>query len=374
MLVGMQIRLIPNKNQVKQFIQFCGTARFIYNTCLSYKVLTYTTQNKILSEQDCRKYIQELKKTEQYAWINETPEAISKMAIHDLFTAYKRFYNGISNFPKFKKKNQSTQSFYQRIDRFKQVDISHVKITGIKTLVKCSKYIIPQKIYDTRIIFDGKYWYLCYKYDKQIQNINNSQEIIGVDLGIKNLAICSNGKIYPNINNKSKIKKLEHHKKHLQKCMFRKYKQNNNQYNKTKNILKIEQRIRLLDRKIHNIRHTYIHTVTSNLVKTKPKAIIIEDLNIKQMIKNKYLSKAILDQAFYKCRKQLEYKGQLYNIQIIIANRFFPSSKRCFQCGYIKKDLQLNERIYLCPICNTKIDRDYNASLNLKQYYFIKNI
>lgn len=371
MLIAHTIRLKPTKSQIEKFLQYSSTARFAYNECLAYKISQYKLGNKT-NIQDCIKHIQELKATDKYAWIKETPESITKQAIKDLDKAYKNFFKqGNKGFPKFKKKSKCKVAFYQRTDKFRQIDDTHIKITGIKEYVKCSKCNIPNKVLNTRVSFDGKYWYLSYTFEKDIDNSPNTDEIIGVDLGIKNLAKCSNGREYSNINKTKIVKDLEKRKKRLQRQVSRKYETNKqgSKYVKTNNIIKLEQQIKLIDRRLKNIRETYIHTMTKELVRTKPKAIVIEDLNVRGMLKNRHLSKAIQQQEFRKCRTQLEYKCGLYNIELVVAARYFPSSKRCSCCGAIKSDLKLKDRIYHCNICGIELDRDFNASINLRQYY-----
>lgn len=371
MQISRKIRLKPTKAQIEKFIQFSGTARFAYNECLAYKISQYKL-GKQINVQGCIKHIQELKAKDDFAWMQETPEAITKQAIKDLDKAYKFFFKrGNKGFPKFKKKGKCKISFYQRIDKFRQIDNTHIKITGIKEPVKCSKCDIPDKVVNTRVSFDGKYWYLSYTYDKSIDTTPNTDEIIGIDFGIRDLAICSNGNIYSNINKTKIVKNLEKRKKRLQRKVAKKYQLNKqgNKFVKTENIKKLEQQIRIIDRRLKNIRETYIHTMTKDLVRTKPKAIVIEDLNVSGMIENRHLSKEIQQQEFRKCRTQLEYKCQLNNIELIVANRYFPSSKRCSCCGGIKKDLRLKDRIYHCDYCGIDLDRDFNASKNLEQYY-----
>lgn len=217
MQVAQKIRLRPTKAQIEKFLQFSGTARFTYNECLAYRISQYEQGNQT-NIQDCIKHIQELKATEEYAWIKETPEAVTKQSIKDLDKAYKNFFKrGNKGFPKFKKKGKCTVGFYQRTDKFKQLDNTHVKITGIKEPIKCSKCQIPTKVVNTRVTFDGKYWYLSYTYEKGIDTSPNTDEIVGIDLGIKALAVCSNGKIYDNINKDKVIKQLEKRKKRLQR-------------------------------------------------------------------------------------------------------------------------------------------------------------
>ena len=192
---------------------------------------------------------------------------------------------------------------------------------------------------------------------------------LGIDLGVKDLAICSDGTIYKNINKTHSVRKIEKRLKRLQKQVSRKYEKNRQgkEYVKTKNILKLEKKIQLIHRKLANIRNNYLHQTTTSIVKTKPYRIVIEDLNVKGMMKNKHLSDAVRKQGFYELRRQLEYKCQSKGIALVIADRWYPSSRKCSCCGAIKKDLKLSDRVYKCD-CGLEIDRDFNASLNLANY------
>ena len=183
------------------------------------------------------------------------------------------------------------------------------------------------------------------------------------------MAVCSNGMVFKNINKTNQIKKLEKRLKHLQRKVSKKYESNKKggRYLKTNNIKDLEKRINKLHRKLKNIRLDYTHKCTSTIVKTKPCRIVMEDLNIKGMIKNKHLSKAIQQQNLYKFIRQIEYKCEWNNIDFVQVDRFYPSSKMCSNCGNIKKDLKLSDRIYKCE-CGLTIDRDFNASLNLANY------
>ena len=201
-------------------------------------------------------------------------------------------------------------------------------------------------------------------------SINISRnEGIGIDLGIKDLAICSDNYKYQNINKSQKIKQLEKKKRRLQRFISRKYLKNKkgDSYCKTSNIVKSEKKLLKVNHKLTNIRQNYLHQVTSEIIKREPSFICLEDLNVKGMMKNRHLSKAIQEQGFYEFRRQIEYKSKWNNVTVIIADRFFPSSKLCICCGKIKKDLKLSDRIYKCE-CGNVIDRDYQASLNLKRY------
>ena len=225
------------------------------------------------------------------------------------------------------------------------------------------------KYMNPRFKYDGLNWYITVGIEYEDSATLPSNEGIGIDLGIKDLAICSDGNTYKNINKSQKVKKLEKRKRRLQRSVSRKYKKNKKggSYCKTSNIIKSEKELLKLNRRLTNIRQNYLHQTTSEIVKREPSFICIEDLNVKDMMKNRHLSKAVQQQCFGEFRRQIEYKSAWNNIPVIIADRFFPSSKLCSCCGNIKKDLKLSDRIYKCE-CGNVIDRDYQASLNLKRY------
>lgn len=303
--------------------------------------------------------------------VNEVGSNVIKQSAKDLCNAYKRFFNHLSNKPKFKKKNHSN-SFYVNYESMRKTKkgVRCEKIGDIKTSERLPKLKKDKYYLNPHIVFDGKYYYITFGIKIDIKPKENTKEIIGIDLGIKSFAVCSNGLVYKNINKTYTVKKLNKRLKYLQGKVSKKYLKNKkgNYYIKTNNILKIEHKIKLLNRKIKNIRENYIHQITTYLVKTKPCKIVIEDLNIKGMLKNKHLSKAISEQGFYKFINILKYKCEWNNIELLKADRFYPSSKLCSHCGNIKKDLRLKDRIYNCNICGLVIDRDFNASLNLANY------
>ena len=192
---------------------------------------------------------------------------------------------------------------------------------------------------------------------------------MGIDLGIKDLAICSDGKTYRNNNKTERAKKLEKRKRRLQRSISRKYEKNKKgvSYCKTSNIIKSEKELLKLNHKLTNIRQNYLHQTTTDIIKRKPSFIVLEDLNVSGMMKNRHLSKAVQQQKLHEFRRKIEYKSEWNGIKVVIADRFFPSSKMCSCCGNIKKDLKLSDRIYRCE-CGNVIDRDYQAALNLKRY------
>lgn len=218
------------------------------------------------------------------------------------------------------------------------------------------------------ISFDGKYWYLSYTEDvePQVNELPEYTDGVGIDLGIKTLATVSDGTIVPNIKTFRRVRILNKRLKRLQRKVSRKYLINKcNKHNKTRNIIKLERQIKLIYRSLKNIRINHIRKFVSDIVKKQPQYIAIEDLNVKGMLKNKYLSKDISNCAFYTIREQLIRKAKERHIAVRLVDRFYPSSKTCSNCSHYKKDLKLNQRVYYCPNCYTKIDRDFNASLNI---------
>ena len=322
-----------------------------------------------------------MKKHKEYQWLSKISNNVTKQAIKDACNSYKRFFKGLSKYPKFKSKKNSKQSFYQ--DGVKiQFTNTHVKVEGFTMSHRKNKQKlnwiklrekgrIPTncKYMNPRITYDGLHWFVSVSIEVE-DNINLPQnEGIGIDLGLKDLAICSDGHTYKNVNKTQKVKKVEKRKRRLQRSISRKYNMNKRgeSYKKTSNIIKREKELLKLSKRLTNIRHNHLHQITSGIVKRKPSFICIEDLNVSGMMKNKHLSKAIQQQGFYEFRRQIEYKSNWNNIPVILADRFFPSSKLCSCCGMINKDLKLSDRIYQCD-CGNIIDRDYQASLNLKQY------
>ncbi len=381
MIKTIRVMLIPNNKQKTKLFQYANTARFIYNWTIAKEQENYKNGGKFISDGDLRKEITQLKKTDEYAWLNNVSNNVAKQAIKDACNAYKRFFRGQSKFPKFKSRKYSTPSFYQDNVKIKFTD-THVKVEGFSGSKKKNKQKlnwirlaehgrVPTDCNYTnpRIKYDGINWWITVGIEYKRVMKNSSKDGVGIDLGIKDLAICSDGHKYQNINKTQIVKNLEKRKRRLQRSISRKYEKNKevNRYCKTNNIIKSEKELLKLNHKLTNIRHNYLHQTTSEIIKREPSFICIEDLNVKGMMKNRHLSKAIQQQGFYKFRKQIEYKAKWNNIPVIIADRFFPSSKLCSCCGNIKKDLKLSDRIYKCE-CGNVIDRDYQAALNLKRY------
>ncbi len=381
MIKSIKVRLNPNNKQLTKLLQYAGCARFAYNWAISREQDNYKQGSKFLSDSELRKEFTQLKKQSEYQWLNEVSNNVTKQAIKDACNTYKKFFKGQCKYPKFKSKKHSTPSFYQDNIKIQFTD-THVKVEGFSMSKKqnkqklnwiklCEKGRIPTdcKYMNPRFTYDGLYWYVSVGIEEDDNTTLPSNEGIGIDLGIKDLAICSDRNTYKNINKTQTVKKLEKRKRRLQRSISRRYEKNKKgvSYCKTSNIIKREKELLKLNHRLTNIRQNYLHQTTSEIVKREPSFICIEDLNVSGMMKNKHLSKAVQQQGFREFRRQIEYKSAWNNILVIIADRFFPSSKLCSCCGKIKKDLKLSDRIYKCE-CGNIIDRDYQAALNLKMY------
>ena len=376
MIVSRRLRLKPTKKQEEWLKQNCGVARFIYNYSLSMKRDAYEDEGISLGQKEIMREITDMKYTPEYSWLQGYNSETIKQAVKDMLSAYKMFFKrGNKGFPKFKRKGKCKEGFYVRYDKIYSKDETHIKFPNLKEPMKISEKCFIEKgtILNPRVSFDGKYWYLSFSYEFKPLDLELTDEVIGIDLGIKKLAVCSNGVSYKNINKDRVVINLEKRKARLQRKFSRAYEKNKqgNNFVKTNNIKKYEKRLKLICRRLSNIRKTYIHTVTSKIVKTKPSSIVIEDLGISNMMKNKHLNKAIQEQLWYFFRQCLTYKCKFYgDILLKVASRSYPSSKKCNNCGHIKKFLSLSERIYHCDYCGFTINRDLNASLNLRDLAF----
>lgn len=367
-MITKKVRIKPTKQQEVQLYKSSGTARFIYNWVLGKQQENYKKGNKFIPDSVLRKEITQLKKTEDFKWLNGVSNNIPKQAVKDACNSYKRFFKGQAKFPKFKSKKKTKPSFYNDTQKLK-VKEKLVLLEKVGWIRTSEQLPTDTKYYNPRITFDGKYWYISVSIEEENKYEELTDESLGIDLGIKELAICSDGTIYGNINKTVKVKKLEKRLRRLQRKVSRKYQNNKkgDMFVKTCNIIKLEKQIKLLQRRLSNIRKNHLHQTTSSIVKTKPRRIVIEDLNVKGMMKNRHLAKAIQNQGFYEFRRQLEYKCKKSGIELIIVDRFFPSSKTCSNCGTINKDLKLSDRIFNCE-CGFSLDRDLNASINLANY------
>ncbi|SKA81757.1 putative transposase [Caloramator quimbayensis] len=390
MIKTYKVMLLPNNKQKTKLFECAGVARWAYNWALEQQQINYKNGGKFLDDKVLRKRLTELKQEEKYKWLNDYSNNITKQAIKDACIAYKNFFEGRAKFPKFKSKKKSKQSCYQDTDKVVITD-THIKLEKLTTSRKKNKQKLNWvklgetgripigkniKYSNPRITFDGLNWWLSIGVEENSKQDNiQCSEGIGIDLGVKDLAIVSTGQKFKNINKSSKLKKLEKRLKRLQRKLSKKYELNKIQtegggyrYRKTKNIKKLELLVLKTQRRLKNIRHDYIHKITASLVRTKPEYVVMESLNTCGMLKNRKLSKSVQEQAFYEFKRQMEYKCELSGIKFILADRFYPSSKTCSRCGSVKDNLSLSERVFVCDKCGYVIDRDLNASINLKNY------
>lgn len=392
MLRGMKIALELTDEQEQQMWKSAGTARWCYNYAITkakehyLKNLEDKNLPKTLSEGTIRKELTVLKNT-THPWLKEVGSNVIKQAVKDWGEARNRFFKGLGKAPKYKSKVTSKPSFYVNYESLRRVNggFRGEKLGFVKTRQSLPK--IPKGSYykNPRISFDGKYWYLSFSYEVPTISVELTDLVIGVDLGLKTLATLSTGEFIENINKNHKVKQLEKQLRREQRHLARQLHANTKGYLMTanggqkpiykrsldlcSNIQATKRKIRLLYRKLASIRLNHIHQTTSYLVKQLPKGIVIEDLNVQGLMKNKHLAKHIQNALFYEFRRQLEYKCLQYGIELVVAERFYPSSKTCSYCGCIKSDLKLNDRVYKCDSCGLEKDRDLNAAENLAYYF-----
>lgn len=393
MLRGMKIALDLTDDQEQQMWKSVGVARWSYNYAITrckeqyLKHLEDKTLPKTLTEGQIRKELTVLKNT-THPWLKEVGSNVIKQAVKDWNDARNRFFKGLGKAPKYKSRNTSKPSFYVNYEQLRRVSggFRGEKLGFIKTKEPLPKIPKGTHYKNPRISFDGKHWYLSFSYEVPEISVELTDLVIGVDLGIKNLATLSTGEFIENINKSRRVKQLEKQLRREQRHLARQLQANTKGYLTTEkgsrkpiykrplelcsNIQETKRKIKLIYRKLHSIRMNHIHHTTSYLVKQLPKGIVIEDLNVRGMLKNRHLAKHIKDAMFYEFRRQLEYKCLQYSIYLVVADRFYPSSKTCSYCGNIKSELNLNERVYKCDSCSLKKDRDLNAAENLAYYFY----
>lgn len=382
LLKSYKTEINPTLQQKQIINRTIGVCRYVYNFYLAYNQEIHNTNKSFVSGMDFSKWLNNefVPNNPEFAWIKEVSSKSVKQSIMNAERAFKNFFKGKSKFPKFKKKDKSNVKMY-----FVKTDARviipcerhRIKIPTLGWVQLKEKGYIPTNsqihtIKSGTISCKAGRYYVSVLVEQEIpQTIECDDYGIGVDLGVKDFAICSNGKTYKNINKSSRIRKIEKKLKREQRSLSRKYDNNIKQSKKKgvatqQNIKKQKLKVQKLHQKLYNIRTDYINKIISELVKTKPMWITIEDLNVSGMMKNRHLSKAIGQQKFYEFRIKLTTKCLENGIELRVVNRFFPSSKTCHNCGCIKTDLKLSDRIYHCDKCGCIEDRDYNASLNLR--------
>ena len=383
MIKTIRVMLIPNNQQRTRLFQFAGSARFAYNWALEQEKQNYEAGGKFLSDYELRKLFTQLKQEPSKQWLYTISNNVCKQAIKDAVIAYQKFFKGLAQHPKFKSRKRNRPSFYVDPVKIKFTG-THVKLESIAQskrksrqranwfrLAEHDRIPTTASYSNPRISFDGLNWYLTVGIECEApEAVPSTNDGIGIDLGVKDLAICSTGHVYKNINKSSRVRRLKKKLRRLQRKISRKYEKNKKggSYQKTRNIVRSERRLLRITHRLTNIRTNYMHQVTTELVKREPSFIVLEDLNVSGMMKNRYLARAVQEQKLAEFYRIMQYKCNWHGIRLITADRFYASSKLCSVCGHKKPDLKLSDRIYRCEHCGTVIDRDYNASLNLYHY------
>ena len=378
MIKSYKIRLYPTKEQEQLMWKHVGSCRFIWNWMLTKQEELYKQGEKHLSAFDMINLISPIKKQEEYKWLSDVSNNSLVTICRDLDKAYKKFFKKTSGFPKYKSKKKSKPNFPIRtnflyLKNNKVLNIEKIGKVRYKTDFVFEYGRNACKFTNARISYINGKWMLSFGMECENQAHELNDVSMGIDLGVKDLAIVEyNGEplVFHNINKSKQMRNIGKRLRHLQRSISRKYEANRTgkKYNKTKNIEKQEERLRKLRARQSNIRRNYIHQTTHKLVSLLPKRIVMEGLNVQGMMKNRHLSKAVQEQCFYEFIRQMEYKCAWNGIELVKADRFYPSSKTCSGCGCIKKDLKLSDRTYHCDDCGLVIDRDYNAAINLSRY------
>jgi len=367
MLRAVKIRLYPNKEQATMINKLLGCYRVVYNQCLNRKIESYKNDGTTENLSTLGQFVHhELLKNDNFIWLREQNTKVLKQAVKDMLSAYKNFFEQHSGFPKFKSKHNNKQSCRFELGAISKrnvytdykISLANIKNVEFRCNKKYAEYLekykncirqatlkrLPCGEYYLSILVDGDLMH-------QVKETNNN---IGIDLGVKDFVITSEGEVFDNLHfKKSETKKI----KKLQKQLSRKQKGSNNR-NKAR--IKLSKAYKKIDDK----KQYYLHSVSNSLI-DENQVICMEDLNVKGMVKNHNLAESISEMNFGEFRRMLEYKANWYNRKIVFVDRFYPSSKTCHNCGYINKNLTLNDRQWVCPQCGEVIERDYNAALNI---------
>ena len=376
MLKSFKTEINPTEEQKARIRRTIGTCRYVYNFYLGHNKALHDNGEKFMTGKDFSLWLNNeyIPNNPDKTWIREVYSKAVKKSIEDGCTAFTRFFKHQSDFPKFKKKGKSDVKMYFVRNNPKdcQCERHRLKIPTLGWVrIKEKGYIPTTKDgymikSGTVSVKAGRFYVSVLVEIPDINIDNNSNEGIGIDLGLKDFAIVSNGKTYRNINKSAGLKKLEKQLIREQRSLSRKYENlKKGESTQRANIQKQKLKVQKLHHKMDNIRTDYINKTIAEIVKTKPSYITIEDLNVKGMMKNRCLSKAVASQKFYEFRTRLKAKCDENGIELRVADRFYPSSKTCHHCGSVRKNLKLSDRIYRCE-CGYVADRDLNAALNLK--------
>ena len=376
MLKSFKTEINPTQEQKSRINRTIGTCRYVYNFYLAYNKELHDNGKKFMTGKSFSVWLNNeyIPNHPDKAWIKDAYSKAVKKSIEDGCTAFTRFFKHQSAFPNFKKKGRSDVKMYFVKNNPKDCacERHRIKIPTLGWVRLKEKGYIPTtkdgwKIKSGTVSIKADRYYVSVLVEiPDTQAVNKSNDGIGIDLGLKDLAILSNGKTYKNINKSARLKKLEKQLRREQRCLSRKYEnRKKGEVTQRANIQKQKLKVQKLHHKIDNIRTDYINKIIAEIVKTKPSYITIEDLNVSGMMKNRHLSKAVASQKFYEFRTKLKAKCDGNGIELRVVDRFYPSSKLCHCCGQIKKDLKLSDRVYRCS-CGYVEDRDFNAALNLR--------
>ena len=367
MLRAIKIRLYPNATQATQINKLLGCYRVVYNQCLARKIKSYE-ENKVTENRTTLGHFvhHELLKDDNFIWLNEQNTKVLKQAVIDMLTAYKNFFERHTGYPKFKNKKDNKQSCRFELGAISKrnvytdykLSLANIKNVNFKCNKKYVDYLQKHKNNIRQATLSklpcGEYW-LSILVDGDLNRVpKQTKECVGIDLGIKDFIVTSDGEVFENLH----FKKNESQRIiKLQKQLSRKQKGSNNR-NKT--------RIKLAKvyKKITDKKQYYLHQITNYLI-DENQVICMEDLNVKGMLRNHKLAESIQELNFGEFRRMLEYKAKWYGRHLVFVDRFYPSSKTCNECGYVNKTLKLSDRVWICPDCGKIIERDYNAALNI---------
>ena len=376
MLKSFKTEINPTQEQKSQINRTIGTCRYVYNFYIAYNKELHDRGEKFMTGKSFSVWLNNeyIPNHPDKAWIKDVYSKAVKKSIEDGYTAFTRFFKHQSAFPNFKKKGRSDVKMYFVKNNPKDCacERHRIKIPTLGWVRLKEKGYIPAakdgwKIKSGTVSVKADRYYVSVLAEiPDTRTVNNSNDGIGIDLGLKDFAILSNGKTYKNINKSARLKKLEKQLRREQKSLSRKYENlKKGEVTQRANIQKQKLKVQKLHHKTDNIRTDYINKIIAEIVKTKPSFITIEDLNVSGMMKNRHLSKAVASQKFYEFGTRLKAKCNDNGIELRVVDRFYPSSKLCHCCGQIKKDLKISGRIYRC-VCGYVEDRDFNASLNLR--------
>ncbi len=385
MLKAYKIEIKPTNKQIIKINQTIGVCRFIYNFYIAHNKEVYEETGSFVSGMSFSKWLNNefIPNNQDYLWIKNVSSKAVKQSIMNGEKAFKKFFKKQGAFPKFKKKNKSNVGMY--LPKNNKTDFTlerhriKVPTLGFVRLKEFGYIPLNSMIKSGTITKKCDRYYISIIVEEVVKQNNKPYSSgIGIDLGIKEFATISDKRVYKNINKTNTIKKLKKSLKRQQRKLSGKYEslkirnKKNGGSATRQNIQKQVLKVQKLHDRLTNIRTDYLNKTINELVKTKPEFINIEDLNISGMIKNRHLAKAIAEQKFYEFRIKLINKCHQNNIEVRLSNRFYASSKTCSQCGYVKKDLKLKDRVYRCPQCGLVINRDLNASINLRDNQIYK--